>query len=193
VTGTGINPGQFFIFSFVHQTSFPTFQIRYLTKTANSNCVVNQEYVDTYNFKKGDYTVIAQVYGPGGQPGQSFFLGTLTVTGRSTPMPVYPPSNCGQTAHAWFGPTTVNVNQNMFIAAVARPGTTVAFFFDSTSVPSSGPRVLTLAPAHSNCVADDFQFRTGQFLGQGTYNVYAGFWDENGRYNYVSLGTLTVT
>jgi hypothetical protein len=193
VTGTGIGPGQWFIFTFTHQTAYPLLQIKYMTKSANSNCVVNQEYVDTTNFKKGNWTVEAVVFnGDGGPPGPGFSLGTLTINPRTTPAPIYPMSNCGQTAHAWFGPSIANSNQNMFVAAVARPDTVATFFFEPVDPPISPPVVFTLDPAHSNCVADDKQFLVSRYFGHATFNVHAGFWDEFGHYNYVSLGTFTV-
>jgi len=190
VTGTGFDQGTFLIFSFIHQTAYPTITKRYMTRAANGNCVVNQEYVDTANFKKGDWTVIAETYTGTWGVGSSYFLNTLSIVPPSTPAPIYPVS-CGQTAHAWFGPNPVGQGQQMFIAAVARPGTRVDFYFEPDYHPNM--RVLTIT-AGSNCVANQFNFAPAtQLIGPGTWSVHAGFWDENGEYHYDDLGTLTVT
>jgi hypothetical protein len=189
VTGTGVGHGTFLIFSFYHQTAYPPIVKRYMTGDGNGNCVVNQEYVDTSNFKKGDWTVIAETYDGTNGEGSSFFLNPLSVVAPSTPAPTYP-VYCGQTAHAWFGPNPVGRNQQMFIAAVARPGTHVDFYFEPP-FPSS-MRVLRIN-AGSNCVANQLNFTPAQQqLPTGTYDVNAGYWDEIGEYHYVSLGPITV-
>lgn len=190
VTGTGVGPGTFLIFTFVHQTAYPTIVKRYMTGIGNDNCVVNQEYVDTSNFKKGDWTVIAETYNSQGV-GSSYFLNPLSIVPATTTAPIYPVS-CGQTAHPWFGPATVGQYQQMYIAAVARPYTRVDFYFEP---PNFHPamRVLSIN-AGGNCVANQYNFFPAQqLIGPGTWNVSAGFWDENGEYHYNNLGTLTVT
>jgi len=190
VTGTGVGPGTFLIFTFTHTTAFPLIVKRYMTGIGNSNCVVNQEYVDTSSFKKGDWSVMAETYTGSSGVVSSYFLGPLSIVAPSVAAPIYPVS-CGQTAHAWFGPATVGQFQQMFIAAVARPNTRVDFYFEP---PSFHPamRVLTIT-AGSNCVANQYNFFPAQQqIGPGTWNVSAGFWDENGEYHYDSLGTLTV-
>jgi hypothetical protein len=190
VTGTGVGSGTFLIFNFIHQTAFPTIVKRYMTGSGNGNCVVNQEYVDTSNFKKGDWSVFAQTYTGSSGTGSAVFLDPLSIVPASTPAPIYPVS-CGQPAHPWFGPSTVGQNQQMFIAAVARPYTRVDFYFETDFLPSL--RVLRIT-AGGNCVANQFNFLPSQQqIGPGTWSVHAGYWDEIGEYHYNDLGTLTVT
>ncbi len=172
-----------------------------MQQNANSNCVENQEYIDTSDFKKGTYFVAATEYNTfGATQGANMSSNQLNVVTRTSPDPVLQAYPCGQTAHAWFGPSTViNRNSQMFVAAVAMPNRYVDFYFVSTAggiTPYPGGlarRPIRIGPAHSNCVADHSQFTAGNALSPGGYNVYAGYFDEFGRYRYSFLGGLTIT
>ncbi len=198
VTGIEIEPGEKLLFTWLKQDTFPLFVVRYYTEgTGNGNCVHNQEYLDTNPFTRGVYTTNVAVTAAFPPVTYNATLSPLSVIKQTSPPPVvYPPVSCGQPAHAWFGPSVVNRNANMFIAAVNYPGKKATFFFEPSNSPGAGPpalRLLSVGPAAGNCVSNHFQFRAGQFFGPGAYNVFAGFFDENGRYHYDPLGTLTVT
>jgi hypothetical protein len=198
VTGIEVPENWLVIFHFLNSAN-GNWKHYTMQQDANSNCVANQEFIDTSDFKKGNWFVNATEYNAHG-----FFQGVfvssnqLRVVDRTSPAPPLSAYPCGQTAHAWFGPSVVNRNSNMFVAAVALPNRYVDFYFVSQSgggiLPGGLARLpIRIGPAHSNCVADDLEFRAGSKLGPGNYEVYAGFFDEYGRYHYDFLGPLTVT
>ncbi len=201
VTGTGVPTGEGLVFTFTQQNTYPPNVRRYTTGAANGNCIVNQEYVDSFHFNKGTYDVVVEsaqldnLRGPGGNiesaveyiPDVLVGLDTpLSVVMRTSPMPVPTPANCGQPAHAWFGPSPVGTHQLGYVAAIAYPNTMVDFYLEGLGVLQ---KVVRIGPAHSNCVVEQQYI---YFTGSGQLPVHAGFWDETGHYNYVDLGSWTV-
>jgi len=200
VTGIEVPTNWALLFSFYQPASNKW--VRYtMQQNANSNCVENQEYIDTSDFKKGTWQVSGTEFNSFGlAQGTNMSSTILNVVDRTSPDPPLNAYPCGQTAHAWFGPgTVINRNSQMFVAAVGLPNRYVDFYFVSlsggiTSYPGGlARRPIRIGPAHSNCVADDVQFRAGSALSPGSYSVSAGFFDEFGRYRYAFLGNLTIT
>jgi hypothetical protein len=199
VTGTNVRENWALMFHFLNGST-GNWKHYTMQRNANSNCVENQEYIDTSDFKKATWFVSATEYNSfGDSQGAIMSWNRLDVVDRTSPAPVLSAYPCGQTAHAWFGPSVVDRNSNMFVAAVALPNRYVDFYFVSQSggiglLPGGLARTpIRIGPAHSNCVVDDLQFRAGGALQPGTYDVYAGFFDEYNRYHYDFLGTLTIT
>jgi len=200
VTGTNVAPGDALLFSFFHAVENKW--IHYTAQqNANGNCVVNQEYVDTSDFKKGTWYVSATEYNSYGLTEGANMLSTqLRVVDRTSPAPVLNAYPCSQAAHAWYGPSTViNRNSQMYLAAVGMPGRYVDFYFVSNSggigsYPGGlARRPIRTGPAANNCVVNQVTFTAGSTLSAGGYTVYAGYFDEFGRYRYSFLGSLTIT
>jgi hypothetical protein len=196
MTGIDVPENTSLLFNFFHFATGK--QIHYITRGwANGNCVVNQEFIDTGDFKKGQWSVSVQaVTGNGIIPTIGVQLApgsnSLNVTDRTSPAPSVAQYPCAQPAHAWFGPSVVNFNQDMFIAAVARPNSHATFFIVQAGGRTLVHSPLWVGPAGSNCVADHRTFRASVIGGRGTFDVYAGYFDEFNRYRHDFLGTLTI-
>ena len=188
VTGTGINPGQRIEFTFSQGSPLPHF--RYTTKPAQSSCVVNQEYIDTHLLKKGTYYVTARILGA--NPSINYSLPSLTIVAPTIPVPLPAPVNCGQTTHVWYGPSNViTYGAQVWIAGVVKPNTQVNYYFDRQDLPLLGSAATVQVAAPSNSCVTAPAYLPG-LLTRGIYDVYAGFVDEYGRYNYSLQGQLTV-
>jgi hypothetical protein len=187
VAANGISGAKRVEYTFVHTTAL--YHFRYTTKKAQSNCVVNQEYINTALLKKGEYVVHARIIGS--FPEIHFSLQNLNIVAPSTAIPLPPPVNCGQTTHVWYGPSNnVSSSAVIYIAGVIKPNTQLTYYFDKVGAlidPTTTGSVVT--GTSTSCVTPPANIGT---FPAGTYNVYAGFVDEYGRYNYSLQGQLTV-
>jgi hypothetical protein len=189
VTGTGITTGKKIEYTFSNTSVYPPYHFRYTTKAANSNCVVNQEYIDTHLIKKGDYFVTARIISS--FPDVSYQLANLSIVTPLNTIPLQTPVNCGQATHVWYGPSNViTYGTQIYIAGVVKPNTQVNYYFIATGSTASSPATVQVAAPSGSCVTPA-AYLAG-YLVQGTYDVYAGFVDEYGRYNYSLQGQLQV-
>lgn len=189
VAANGISGAKRVEYTFAHTTAYPLYHFRYTTKKAQSNCVVNQEYINTALLKKGEYHVTARIVGS--YPEIQFSLPNLNIVAPSTTIPLPPPVNCGQTTHVWYGPSNnVSSSTVIWIAGVIKPNTQLTYYFDKVGSlidPTTTDSVVT--GSTTSCVTPAENVST---FAPGTYKVYAGFVDEYGRYNYSLQGQLTV-
>ncbi len=189
VAANGIAGARRVEYTFSHTTAYPLYHFRYTTKKAQTNCVVNQEYINTALLKKGEYAVTARIVGS--SPEIQFSLPNLNIVAPSAPIPLPPPVNCGQTTHVWYGPSnSVSTSTTIYIAGVIKPNTQLTYYFDKVgSILLNTTTDSVVTGTSTSCVTPAENVGT---FAAGTYNVYAGFVDEYGRYNYALQGQLTV-